>query len=256
MGTQILRLKFREARCSHRDKVNHMRRVQLIIIGSLLTVYQLLGQCRGSIDGKVIDEDGKPVAGALVSFEEHRLAMNHKAVEFYQTDSGGSFHAALELAGLGSYRVLAKKEEAGYPETRFAFYDDNESPLLGLECGTALSGIVVKLGPKAAHIHHITVLDADSGELIANASITLRRLSAPFRSVPLTAFSITTSTTLLPPNPNYPGLAVPANVDVSYQISAPGYIASPETTLHLAPSKGLDISVTLRRSNPTPAPPP
>jgi hypothetical protein len=236
-----------------------MRRNQHIVIGSILAIGCLspigrsFAQCRGSIDGRVVDERGNPVAGALVSLSAHGQPISHKAVKFSRTESDGSFHATLDLEGPGSYWVLAKKEEDGHPDTRMAFYNDLEPQLVVVDCGGVVSGVVVELGPKAAHITRISVIDVDTGKAIENATITMRRSFSPVRKSPSDVLSISTSAVLMAPSPSYLGLAVPANVDITYQITAPGYAPSTEETLHLAPLRQTELTVTLRRSSSTAA---
>jgi len=220
----------------------------LVAVGCLSTASRSVAQCRGSVDGKVVDDSGNPVAGALVSLSAHKQLLSHKAVKFSKTEDEGSFHATFDLAGPGSYWVLAKKEEDGHPDTRMAFYNDVYPQLVVLDCGATVSGVIVELGPKAAHITRISVYDVDTGKAIENATITMRRSSSPVRKSPSEVVSISTSTVLMSPSPSYLGLAIPANVDITYQINAPGYAPSSERSLHLAPSQQTELNVVLRRA--------
>ena len=223
-----------------------MRRIPAFILGGLLAAHSMLGQCHATVEGNVVDESGAPVAGAQVSFLEHGQVFTSRAAVYYETDGKGAFHAEMNLPGAQSYWILAKKEEAGYPDTLAAFYDEHEGQLVALDCGAFRSGIIVKLGPKAAHIRHISVVDEETGKPISNASITLRRLSSPIKRLPLENMLITESADLEPLSSTYLGLAVPPDVDVSYVISASGYIASPKTVLHLKSLEVVDLEVQLR----------
>jgi hypothetical protein len=216
----------------------------------LLSAYPLLGQCYATVEGNVVDESGIPVVGALVSFLEHAQAFNSKAAVYYKTDSTGAFRAEMNLTGSQSFWVLVKKEEAGYPDTVTALYNENEGQLVVLDCGVYRSGILVKLGPKAAHIRHISVVDEETGKQISNASITLRRLSSPIKRLSLADIFLTTSANIKPLSSTYLGLAVPPDVDVSYVISAPGYTTSPKKILHLKSSEEIDIEVQLQPESP------
>ena len=73
------------------------------------------------------------------------------------------FKAALELTAPGLYWVLAKKEDSGYPDNTFAFYVYFEPPQVELDCGSSVSGIVVKLSCEARYISRINVVDAVTG---------------------------------------------------------------------------------------------
>ncbi|MGA2891184.1 MAG: carboxypeptidase-like regulatory domain-containing protein [Terracidiphilus sp.] len=223
-----------------------MRRIPVVIFGCLLAAHSLLGQCYATVEGNVVDESGAPVAGAQVSFLEHGKVFTSKAAVYYETNSKGTFHAEMNLAGAQSYWILAKKEEAGYPDTLAAFYNEHEGQLVALDCGAFRSSIIVTLGPKVAHIRHISVVDEETGKPITNASITLRRLSSPIKGLPLENMFITESADLEPLSSSYLGLDVPPDCDVSYVISAPGYIASQNKTLHLKSSEEVDIEVQLR----------
>jgi hypothetical protein len=221
----------------------------VIILGCLLTGHSVLGQCRATVEGNTVDESGAPVAGARVTFVENQRVYR-TFYPSYETDSNGAFHAEMKLVEAQSYFVLAKKEEAGYPDTLSVFYIERDPPLVALDCGAFRAGILVRLGPKAAHIRHISVVDEATGKPITNASIKLHRLSTPIKRLPLEVFVLTTSADLEPLSSTYLGLAVPPDVDVSYVISAPGYIALPKKILHLKSSEGINIEVKMRRESP------
>lgn len=145
-------------------------------------------ECRANLSGKVIDETGKSIASALVSLSEERDTDLHKATRFFPTDVSGHFSADVDVPNAAKYWVLAKKEESGYPDTRLAFYDNREPPKVLLGCKSSVSGLVVMIGPKAAYIARISVLDGESGTAVPNASITLRRLDTPIPGFPLQRF--------------------------------------------------------------------
>lgn len=226
-----------------------MRINEIVLVGSLILTQQLYGECRAEVSGRVIDDTGKPVPQAQVSFHQNRSGIATEAIAFFSSDNNGDFRAEFGVSGNERYSVYAKKENDGYPETRFAFYDNRKPPNILVSCRSSISSVVVEVGPKAAYITNISVLDANDGEAIPKASIRLWRSAAPFPGVPLERFSITTSATLLKIDSGYFGLAIPSNVDILYQISAPGYTASSEEKLHLTPLQKVSISVRLQKSN-------
>ncbi|MGB6193254.1 MAG: carboxypeptidase-like regulatory domain-containing protein [Terracidiphilus sp.] len=226
-----------------------MRIAKLALVCSLSATLCLYAECRAHIAGRVIDETGKPVSEAQVSLFENRGGLSHKAVRYFPTDSNGTFNAEIDLTEAAQYWIIAKKEAAGYPDTTLAFYDNREPLKLTLNCHASISGVIVTLGPKAAYITRITITDKRNGEPVSNASITLRRLKSPIPELPLERFSISTSATLMKPGAGYLGLPVPSNVDVAYQISAPGFRSSLPEILHLSPLKMTTVSVSLDRSH-------
>ena len=148
-----------------------------------------VGQCRAQVTGKVVDESGASVSGALVGLLPAHLPDKPIDQQFFKTNEDGAFSASLSLDAPGTapgpYWVLAKKEEAGYPDNVGTFYDDSQPPqveLLG--CGASISDVVVDLGPKSAYISGVNVADAATGTTIEGALITLRRVHPPFSGPP------------------------------------------------------------------------
>jgi len=231
-----------------REVQTAMKLLALYVIGGLCIVPLVYGQCRADVSGRVLDEAGKPVANALVSFEKHDLThVSDEAIHFFPTDSDGRFDANIDVASTTTYWVNAKKEEDGYPNNVLAFYDNRLPPEVTVKCHMSVSGVVVVIGPKAAYITHISVIDAKTGRAVSNASITLRRLAAPIKGLPLSRFTLSASATLWKIGPTYLGLAVPSNVAISYEISAPGFEASQPEVIRLPPLSKLEISIGLKR---------
>jgi hypothetical protein len=221
-----------------------MTKNMLLLVATFAFAPHLLaGQCEATVDGSVIDESGAPVTGAVVTFQEQKQLRGHVPVIQRETDSSGSFHFTIELAGPGKVRAMAKKEEEGYPNTLFAFYVEHEPELLDLACGSYRSGIIIQLGPKVGHIGKITVTDADTGQPIRTASIALRRV---IPNIPRLA----SIDVLVMKSATVPDIDVPSGVDISYEISAPGYTTSPRKILHLRPLETIYLSEQLRPSIP------
>lgn len=241
---------------SYPERSTDMKRHQIIAIcGLLLLAHRVHGACSASISGKVLDEQGLPVPQALVSLAEIRAHASHKATRFFISDTEGVFHADVDFIDSAQFSVLAKKEEIGYPNTIFAIYNEREPAKVSLTCGSSASGVVVNIGPKTAFILQISVVDEKSGEAIPDASITLQRLISPIPRFPVERFSITTSTTIMKPDSNHLGLAVPSNVDVSYVISAHGFEPSRPVVIHLPPLKTIKLSTRLERAQKAPGMP-
>jgi hypothetical protein len=197
------------------------------------------------VDGRVVDQHKVPVSDPDVFVVEDAKSQGTRYLGPFEADSNGRFRASVEISRPGTFFVSAMKVDAGYPSTRLMFYNDQEPREFELNCDAYRSGIVVRLGPKAAYIQRISVLDSGTGQPISSASITLQRLSSPIKRFPRSAFSITTSANLMPPAGKYSGIPVPSHVDISYRISAPGYITTPETRLNLRPGQDIEITVKL-----------
>lgn len=215
--------------------------LQLLFAPSLL-----LGQCRATLSGKVIDEMGSPLALASVQLVEYESSARYRILGPFETDATGKFQGTVDVSGRGLYFLSVKKEEAGYPNSILSFYINQLPQEFRLSCESSQSGIVLKVGPKAANIQHISVLDADSAKPIADASIKLWRLTSPLRKLHQSELGITTSTRLAPPATKYSGLVVPSNVEIAFQISAPGYLTSRVARIRLKPLEDFDITVKLR----------
>jgi hypothetical protein len=215
----------------------------------------LVAQCRASVDGQIVDEHKLPLSGAEVYVVEDAKSQGARYLGPFEANANGTFHASVVISHPGSYFVSGMKEDAGYPSTRLMFFNDQEPQEFELNCDTYRSGIVLRLGPKAAYIQKILVLDLHSGRPLSNASITLQRMSSPIGKLPPSAFSITTSANLMPKPGKYSGIPVPPNVDISYKISAPGYITSPGTRLNLRPEQDIEITAKLVPAMPLPLTP-
>jgi hypothetical protein len=75
----------------------------------------------GMITGTVINEKGEPVNEALVNASDGQPTIG--AIRYFLTDQ--KEHFVIDRLAWGQYRVFAKKEEAGYPDIGFAFYETN-----------------------------------------------------------------------------------------------------------------------------------
>lgn len=135
----------------------------------------LLG--RGGIEGHVISVDGDPVEGAEVF--SHEVSRLERPAPVY-TDASG--HFVLTNAPEGENIIYAHKEQEGYPLQFFSFYSDGPTklPRVTVRAGEVSGGVIVRLGPKWGKLA-VRCVDAQSGELVADAYITLSR--GPNRSV-------------------------------------------------------------------------
>jgi hypothetical protein len=144
----------------------------------LLSVLQAWGSARaqGTITGTVVDETGRPLAGAKVHIAEKRFVA-HRVIRFYEADSGGRFRIA--DVPWGTYVIMAGKDSAGYADTTFAFYSGEAVPTVTLAPEFSSADVILRLGPRAGVLDLSSVTDAITGKNISLASVTLRRAESP-----------------------------------------------------------------------------
>jgi len=229
-----------------------MRGACFTFLGIVLLAHPLPGQCRAGIAGTVVDESGAPIGGALVGLEAQAPNGGPVALRYFKTNEYGVFSASLDLGASGHlpgrYWVLAKKEDSDYPDNLGAFYEDSAPPQVDLDCGSHIADVVVQLGPKCGYITRIDIVDAATGALIKNGTITLRRVHPPLWAPHPEVFWMSSNAPLHEVGPGYPGLPIPSNTEISYEISAAGYTTSEPRTIQVPPSKSVEISVKLQKS--------
>ena len=163
---------------SRRSKEEHDE-IQFSILLLLALEITTFGQQRpcdsGEITGRVTDAAGKPVENAEVTTLPELCAVFTGIGPGGITDNNGDFH----LRGVpeGPNTIFAKKEEAGYPDARFAVFasDDSNFPRVVVQPGVVTSGIVVTLGKKAGIIFG-NVVDAETGLPIVAARVVVTRV--------------------------------------------------------------------------------
>lgn len=192
---------------------------------------EMQGQCPQAVSGQVVEENGAPLPGASVSFSRNGpIIRGPHAIRTFETGLDGHFDATIDEAG--TYTVLAKNESAGCPETHLAFYSTEPKVRITITCAGEVKNVLLRMGPKAGRIGQVVVRDAVSGRRVQTASITLRRVAAP-------ELFMSTSTT-------YHDIAVPADTLVTYEVTAPLYIASPQVVTSVPSSGRVNLTVTLQ----------
>ena len=77
-------------------------------------------QSSGTVGGVVLDENSKPVSHAHVHIAEAKPAVGHQLLKFHETNDEGRFQ--IDNVPWGTYVVMVGKEDAGYADTKLAFY--------------------------------------------------------------------------------------------------------------------------------------
>jgi hypothetical protein len=219
------------------------KQARRILVGALL-IGSAWAQDRGTVTGTVLDEHGSPVAKANVHITEKGVFVTHRVLQFRETDADGHFR--IDHVHWGTYIVIASKEDAGYPDAKFAFYSNNTEPVVVLAEDSPTVEVTLKLGPKAGFLDVAPVVDQLTGGEIRSAAITLRRADSDL--------FITTSTTV-------GRILVPSLTDIVVNISAPGYKpwpspdqAATEGKFLLKPEQVQKLRVTLQPADPSPPP--
>lgn len=104
-------------------------RVSLLLLLCLVAVGQPLTR---SVSGTVVDQNGKPVAGAVVQIENSALLQ----VRSYITQSDGMYHF-VELYRDADYRLKAIYHGAEGPRKTLSQFDSNDAKVINLEVPTS-----------------------------------------------------------------------------------------------------------------------
>lgn len=194
------------------------------------------GPGTGTIHGLVLNEIGTPVAKALVNADLVDGKIRAKALQYVETDEQG--HFTIEHLEWGSYRLFTKKEQDGYPNTRFAFYGPDPPPTVSVTAQAPKADITLRIGPKAGKLRILSVTDATTGKDLTNVSgVDLRRTGMPRTFIGLG------------PSDN---ILIPSGIDVTIKIESNGYEQWPPVNqsqlgqIRLAPEQVFDLRVQLQ----------
>jgi hypothetical protein len=185
----------------------------------------------GSVQGVVLDADGKPTPDAHVSGIPDQNFRNEISAT---TDSEGKFN--LTNVPAGTLYVHAYKESDGYPNDFFAFYltSDRAWIKVSVEPDKAPAYATIQLGPKAAYLK-LDITDENGAPTTAELVFTRedgKQGSKPYRrSSPPASEAI-----MVPPVP------------FRLAIEKAGYDAYSQGVTSLKSGETLTISAHLKRS--------
>lgn len=131
----------------------------------------------GAIEGRVLDEDGSPLPGAIVDIHPADETAIVGSLPVAYTDEQGRFF--LDGVIPGTQMIYASKEEAGYPSSYLGFFiDPGIVPKVTVYNKQVTEGVVVRLGSKAARLV-ARIVDAETRQPIKDAEIILYRNENP-----------------------------------------------------------------------------
>jgi hypothetical protein len=183
----------------------------------------------GSVQGTVLDENGRPLGGATVfARPEQDMFKEIRAT----SDAKGNF--VLADVPVGGVYVDAFKESDGYPYNAFAFYKPIGETTLKVKVEPLMQtqDIAIKLGPKAATLH-LEITPADGGPLFTGAELEFTRDDIP------SPYSVRA-------RPHHT-MFVPSFVPFRFSATVPGYKQWNSQLITAQPGETLNIAVHLER---------
>jgi hypothetical protein len=167
----------------------------------------------GVIKGFVVDEQGQHVPDALVTWlrvaPDGEVDVYVGATKYYASNRNGHFIIRGLTQG-DRYKIYAKKESAYYPNMTVGFFNPKDDALVATpQPEDKAVDITVHLGPKAGQLA-LNVRDAATGmPLSPTISVARARTGEGFGGG----------------EPANSSFLVPADTDISFTVSAPGYEA-------------------------------
>lgn len=130
-----------------------MKHLIVLVVASGTLLVQAQTNQSANIRGTVTEQNGNTVAGATVYAVAEGLALNDAVPRSVKTDSDGAFDFRGGL-DLGTYKLYARKDSAGYLNPFDNFYADAkvDAPKVDLTREHPSANMTLKLGPQAAVI--------------------------------------------------------------------------------------------------------
>src|SRR6266436_7302763 len=216
--------------------MDRLRRLSLPLLAiSFVIPAQRAEVGEGVIQGVVLGEGSRPVRGAKVHAELKDIPMA-KAIRYVETDENGFF--LIDQLEFGTYYVAAKKEEEGYGDSGFSFFNDQPVPTAQISAQHRIADVVINLGPKAGMLTG-TISDAVTGKPIP-AGFWLVQVKDRNKWMGTSAA------------PNFRVL-IPSSKEMEVKVSAPGYEdwvyldpAIPSQVLRMYPGSEIHLDIQLK----------
>ena len=152
-------------------------KLSLLLAASLGSLKLACGQNSTMIDGRVLDEKGRPLQGARIVPFPLEAAVSG-GMPYTVTDGNGEYR--LSSPAYGKTRITVIKEDAGYPNTSVAVFapEHDTLPIVMLTEGVHLHDIDIHL-PSPDGTVEGRITNAKTGEPIAAARITINAADNP-----------------------------------------------------------------------------
>ena len=226
------------------DKMKRYTLASCLLVIVACSLHALTPKHDGVIKGVVLDEGGKPVASAQVTWVDQEPSpkgeVDVTVGSFWaESNNAGRFQIGNLIVG-HSYKLYAKKEDAGYPDTKFAVYNPAHDAPLGIaQPRDRALDVRVQIGPKAAILEY-DAKDAVTGSRITNPTIRVVRADGQgdFGGSSMDNKCL-----------------VPSDADVMIEVSANGYQTwfhpgytdkTASTPLRMAPGENRKLDVRLQ----------
>lgn len=162
----------------------------------------------GAIEGRVLDETGRPVSGAKVS----SMILDYPPGRLFFAETDAQGHFSLRYARPGRNAVYVGKEDEYYPDTFLSpFVDAKLIPVVNVVEQAVTEGVEVHLPPKGGKLI-AQVIDAATQQPVDGASMKFCRADDPNKCCTINATS---------PNAQFEKILPPIHLTV--RVSAPGY---------------------------------
>ena len=129
----------------------------------------------GSIEGIVLEGNGKPLSGATV----YALPENDMTKQFH-TITGDAGKFILDGLPEGGAYLSAFKERDGYPYNFFSFFlsPGEKTPRVNVRAGEIIKGVTIQLGQRSARLN-LEITDQNGKLLNEGVELTFRRPDLP-----------------------------------------------------------------------------
>lgn len=135
------------------------------------------GPAYGAIEGRVLDAESNPLAGAMVDLHPIEETVIAGSLPVAYTDEQGRFF--LDGVIPGTHMIYASKEEAGYSSSYLGFFiDPSVVPKVTVYNKQVTEGVILRLGSKAARLA-ARIVDAETNQPVEDAEVILYRTENP-----------------------------------------------------------------------------